>query len=358
MTNLLPARKLPTFYKMVLPLTISTVLFIFVHNTFFLNDYLQKSNSQKVDVVIESGDSGSIIAGKLQMAGVIKEAKIFFKLALRDKRANSIPPGIHTLDQKISTKSALNQLLDKKRNRGLVIIPEGLRVSEALNLLYKSNLVIGKYDGKIDPSQILGDAYGISKNNKALINNLEGFLFPAQYAFTPGMSANEAVLQMLKRFEISAKKLKLVDGYSNFSGKYSPFQIVIIASLVQAEGDPTDFGKVAQTIYNRLKLGMPLQIDASVSYALNLRSNLRVSLKQLETPSKYNTYKYRGLPIGPICNPGEQALSAAINPTAGDWLYYVTVKPGDTRFTNNYSEFLSWRTEFQKNYAAGVFGNK
>jgi UPF0755 protein len=356
--NLTKKDRTPTIFKILLPLSILTVTFIFIHNTFFLNDYLQKSNPQKVEVIIESGDSGSVIAAKLAQAGVIKEAKIFFRLALRDKRANSIPPGIHTLDLKISTETALNQLLDKDRNRGLVVIPEGLRVTEVLNLLYRSNLVIGKYDGTLKPNERFTNSGGITQLPKGVKNNLEGFLFPAQYAFTPGMSANQAVNQMLQRFELSAKKLKLADGYTNFSGKYSAFQIVTIASLIQAEGDPQDFGKVAQTIYNRLKIGMPLQIDASVSYALNLRSNLRVSLKQLETPSKYNTYKYRGLPIGPVCNPGEAALSAALNPTPGNWLYYVTVKPGDTRFTNNYSEFLAWRSEFQKNYAAGAFGNK
>ena len=350
---------LKSLLQIISALVLVTPIFILTHNTFFLNDYLQKSNTQKTEVVIESGDSGSVIAKKLMDAGVIKEAKIFYRLAVRDKRSNSIPPGIHTLDKKISTKAALNQLLDKERNRGLVVIPEGLRVNEVIDLLSKSNLVTGKYDGSLKPNPMYLPVDKKKTSNKTgTANNLEGFLFPAQYAFTPGTTMNQAIAAMLKRFEQSAANFKLADGYRNFSGTYSAYEIVIIASLIQAEGDPQDFGKISQTIYNRLKIGMPLQIDATVSYALNLRSNLRVSLKQLETPSKYNTYKYRGLPIGPIGNPGDDAISAALQPTAGNWLYYVTVKPGDTRFTNNYNEFLGWRNEFQKNYAAGLFGNK
>jgi UPF0755 protein len=100
---------------------------------------------------------------------------------------------------------------------------------------------------------------------------------------------------------------------------------------------------------------MPLQINATIDYATNTRGKIRLPYKRLETNSKYNTYKYRGLPPGPICNPGEQAMKAAVNPANGDWLYYVTVKPKDTRFTKSFDEFNVWANEFRKNEDAGLF---
>jgi UPF0755 protein len=100
---------------------------------------------------------------------------------------------------------------------------------------------------------------------------------------------------------------------------------------------------------------MPLQINATIDYATNTRGKIRLPYKRLDTNSKYNTYKYRGLPPGPISNPGEQAMSAAVNPADGDWLYYVTVKPRDTRFTRSFEEFNVWANEFRKNEDAGLF---
>ena len=106
--------------------------------------------------------------------------------------------------------------------------------------------------------------------------------------------------------------------------------------------DEQDFSKIARVIYNRLEVGMPLQINATIDYAMNLRGKIRLPYKLLEIKSPYNTYRYRGLPPGPIGNPGQAALEAAVNPANGQWLYYVTVKPSDTRFTKSYDEFLVW----------------
>lgn len=156
---------------------------------------------------------------------------------------------------------------------------------------------------------------------------------------------------MIDRYYLAANKSELDKGKFGFT----PYQLLIIASMVQSEGDPVDFPKISRVIYNRLRIGMPLQINATIDYALNLRGNIRLPYKRLEIDSKFNTYKYRGLPPTPISNPGQEAMVATVNPVAGDWLYYVTVKPGDTRFTKSYDEFLVWANEFRKNEKAGLF---
>ena len=328
--------------RIITPL-VSLLVFTFVlstiHNRFLLNDYRSTTSSSKVEIVIKDGETGTQIAQKLEKAGVIKTSKVFYKVAINDKRSNSISPGIHEVNIKISARAALDQLLDPKRNRGLFGFIEGLRKSEILDLLVKSELVSGKLSPAVKPDAL----YETS--------NLEGFLFPAQYAFAPETVIDDAVKQMVQRFNLSAKETKVDLGYKGFS----PYELVTIASIVQAEGDPQDFKKIAQVIYNRLKIGMPLQMNTTIEYAANLRGKIRLPYKELEVNSKYNTYKYRGLPPGPIGNPGEAALNASVNPESGDWLYFITVKPQDTRFTKSYDQFNIWADEFRKNEKAGLF---
>lgn len=312
---------------------------ISIHNTYLLNDYLTSTSASKAEILIEDGDTGVKISQKLYDAGVIKAAKVFYKIALNQKRANSISPGIHEIDLKISAQAALEQLLDPARNRGVFRFNEGLRKIEILDLLVKSKLVVGQLSPTIKPADIFKT------------NNLEGFLFPANYSFAPATTTDQAIMQMLERFNLAAKTSKIDQGY----GKFSPFDLVTIASIVQAEGDVQDFTKIAQVIYNRLKIGMPLQMNTTIEYAANLRGKIRLPYKQLEINSRYNTYKYQGLPPGPIGNPGQAALEAAVNPQIGDWLYFITVKPQETRFTKSITEFNIWADEFRKNEKAGLF---
>lgn len=127
------------------------------------------------------------------------------------------------------------------------------------------------------------------------------------------------------------------------------YQTVTVASLVQAEAaTDADMGKVARVVFNRLKRGMPLQLDSTINYALN-RFTLRTTESDTRLASPYNSYQRMGLPPTPIDNPGEEAMRAAISPTPGDWLYFVTVKPGDTRFTASYAEHQRNVAEFNRN---------
>ena len=318
---------------------LSTLIFIGLHDAFLLNDFKALSSNEKVQILIEPGDTGYTIAKKLEEFGIIKMSKVFYKIALNDERARGISPGIHELDSNIASKAALEQLLDTSRIVGVFGFSEGLRKNEIFDLLKNSQLITGEYSNKVFPSS----AYKTK--------SLEGFLFPAQYSFLPGTTFDEAISQMVNRFDIAAKESGITSGYM----KFEPYDLVKIASLIQSEGDPQDFSKISRVIHNRLKIGMPLQINATIDYALNLRGDIRLPYKRLETNSKFNTYKYRGLPPTPISNPGQQALEASVNPAPGDWLYYVTVKPGDTRFTNSYEEFLGWANEFRKNERNGLF---
>ncbi|MFE5737473.1 endolytic transglycosylase MltG [Streptomyces celluloflavus] len=165
--------------------------------------------------------------------------------------------------------------------------------------------------------------------------NPEGYLFPATYPIDRDTTPASLLTTM-----VETANLRLAD-YGIAS-----YRTVVIASIVQAEADrPGDMGKVARVIDNRLAKGMPLQMDSTLNYALD-RSTLHTSHADTKIDSPYNTYEHRGLPPTPIDNPGADALNAAAAPPPGDWLYFVTVKPGDTRFTADYQEHLKNVREF------------
>jgi UPF0755 protein len=327
------------FIAIIVSLSLFTLSAVTIHNAFLLIDYRSSSNESKVDIVIQRGDTGLQIAEKLEAAGVVKTAKAFYRAALTQRRSEGISPGVHQIDLKISSNAAIDQLLDRKRNRGVIGFVEGMRAYEVFQKLESSDLLQGDFSNNLYPDSI----YKTS--------NLEGFLFPAQYTFVPGSTVDQAVQEMIKRFNIAATETGLIKGYD----KYSPYEVLIVASIAQAEGEPGDFSRIARVVYNRLKIGMPLQINATIDYATKARGEIRMSYKQLQLNSKYNTYRYRGLTPTPIGNPGEDAMRAAMNPAQGDWLYFITVKPGDTRFTKSFPEFNLWVTEFRKNEDAGLF---
>ena len=100
---------------------------------------------------------------------------------------------------------------------------------------------------------------------------------------------------------------------------------------------------------------MPLQFDSTVHYVMQSRGNIFLSTKSTMFSSSYNTYRKYGLPPGPINNPGASAMRAAVTPQEGDWLYFITVAPGDTRFTADIEQFNEWKIEYKKNLRAGKF---
>ena len=144
-------------------------------------------------------------------------------------------------------------------------------------------------------------------------------------------------------------------GISASNGKYSAQQLLTIASIVQAEADQKDFSKVSRVIRNRLEKGMPLQMDSTVHYVKKVRGKIFLSTASTLLKSDYNTYRKYGLPPGPIGNPGVAAMRAAVNPELGDWIYFITVAPADTRFTASNDQFNLWKAEYKKNLRAGAF---
>lgn len=288
-------------------------------------------NEKLVDIEVSQGELGVEIANELFDKGVTASVTSFYQLAINDASSIQIAPGIHQLNQRISASQALAQLLDPKRTVGLISIIEGMWRSEIFSKMQSAGF------------KNASEAISAIKMPKGF-EVAEGIFFPAQYSFAKGTSTKSALQAMVTRFAEEADKAGLRSK-----------EDLIIASIIQAEGDPDDFEKISRVIYNRLKIGMPLQMDTTVHYITQTRGSVFLSTKSTLINSPYNTYRRVGLPPGPIGNPGREAMKAALNPAPGAWLYFITVKPGDTRFTKSHDEFLIWKNEYQQNLKAGAF---
>jgi len=326
------------------------VIFLFTLSLFLVRsqsssvaDYPRVISVQGLEetvIEVPIGATGSEIAQILFDAGVVKSSQAFFGVAVADASSQKIAPGGHRLTVEISAQQALEQLLDPARIPNLIRINEGARKSEIQIALKENGFAASE----------ISSAFSQLTLPKGFQDS-EGLLFPAQYSFVDGTSAVTALQEMIDRFTREPIAQKLLQANS----KYSALELLTIASIIQAEGDAQDFAKVARVIYNRLAIDMPLQMDSTVHYIMNVRGDIFLSRNSTKLKSPYNTYQRYGLPPGPIGSPGSAAMEASLNPVAGDWLYFITVAPGDTRFTSNFDQFNTWKALYIKNRNAGAF---
>ncbi len=295
------------------------------------------------DVVIEvrSGQTAADVAKTLAAKDVVKSRQAFLEAAYADPDASNLQPGFYRLQHKMAAADALAAVLDPSaRVQARVTLPEGLRLDETLQKLAKdSELPLKDYE-----KALAKRAAELGLPDYAQ-GNPEGFLYPATYDVEPDATADSVLTQLFAAYARAADQAGVA------RTNRSPEDIVIIASLVEAEARlPEDFGKVARVVYNRLEQGMPLQFDSTVNYALKADKEI-VTYEDLGEDSPYNTYQNTGLPPAPINSPGLAAMTAAVNPTDGDWLYFVTTDPqkGTTKFTGDYQEFLQFKKELQSN---------
>lgn len=226
-----------------------------------------------------------------------------------------------------------------------LLVPEGRRATEVYASVDK---VLGVPSGTAAKA---ATGAGLQLPGAAR-RNPEGYLFPATYPVEAGATPAGLLGYMVDTAQERFGAERITEGARR--NGMTVYQTVTIASIVQAEADTAaDMGRVARVVHNRLARDMPLQMDSTLNYALN-RSTLDTTHSDTKTESPYNTYELRGLPPTPIGNPGEMAMKAAISPTRGDWLYFVTVAPGDTRFTADYAEHRSNVAEFNANRSSAT----
>jgi UPF0755 protein len=315
--------------------------FVLVRSVFGTPDY-SGTGTGAVLVQVHPGDSARAVGATLVADGVVKSVRAFTRAADADNRSRSLQPGYYQLRQRMSGKAALALLLDPtSRVRGRVTLPEGIPLSKVVErLVTYTELTRPDVLAALQNPAVLGLPAWAGQHP-------EGFLFPATYDVEPGTAAVDALQMMTEKFAEVSAGLDL-EARARALG-LTPYQVVTIASLVEAETPlDADRPKVVRVILNRLAKGMPLQLDSTVNYLLT-QKKARLSLQDLAVASPYNTYQHTGLPPTPIDSPGEKALEAALSPAQGNWLYFITIdKAGHSLFTSSYKEFLAAKAKAQR----------
>ncbi|MFF0296378.1 endolytic transglycosylase MltG [Kitasatospora sp. NPDC004615] len=281
----------------------------------------------RVQVSVAQGASVTQIGKTLTAKHVVASTRAFTEAAAKSPASNRIQPGTYTLKEKMSATAALNMLLDPA-NANALTIPEGWRSTQVYAAI-DSRLGLAAGTTKATVEEHLAEL-GLPADASG---HPEGYLFPATYPVTGDTTALSLLQEMVKEADTELGGGAIADAAA--ANNISPYGVLAVASLAQAEADnPEDMAKVARVVYNRLAKNMPLQLDSTINYALG-RSTLTTTVADTRLDSPFNTYAHPGLPPTPIGNPGRDALRAAIHPADGDWLYFVTVQPGDTRFTDS-----------------------
>jgi UPF0755 protein len=294
------------------------------------------TGSGQVLVEVKAGDASSDIGRTLQKADVVKSVAAFTEAARNDPKSVGIQVGFYEMRKQMSAEAALALLVDPANlMRSVVTVPEGLRKDQVVDLLVRKTKFSRKqYDAVLaSPSRIGLPSYARG--------NAEGYLFPATYEVPPNATPRSVLSAMVQRYARAAADLDLAAKAKALG--YSPHDVMTVASIVQAEGKlDRDFPKIAEVLYNRLHQGKPLELDTTIVYIFKTRGKLTTSAEQRQSDSPYNTYRRAGLPPTPIDAPGEAAIRAALNPTKGPWLYFVTTNPsnGAMSFASTYAEHL------------------
>ncbi|MDF3299704.1 endolytic transglycosylase MltG [Streptomyces tropicalis] len=315
-------------------------------------DYAGNGTSETVTVEIPKGAGGYDIARKLKEAGVVKSMDAFVAAQSQNPRGKTLQAGAYLLHKQMSAASALALMLDPKSQSNVLVKP-GERNAQVYEAVDKQLDLASGTTKKIATTQY--KALGLpnwANNNSKILDPLEGFLFPGTYPAAKGMKPDAVLKQMVAQADESYGRYNLA-AKAKALNLQDPLQLVTVASLVQAEGKtPDDFRKMAEVVYNRLKptnteTNQLLQFDSTFNY-LKGQSNIHINEKEINSNrSPYNTYTNKGLPPGPIGNPGDDALKAALNPTADGWIYFVaTDGMNKTEFARTYAEFQKLKDKF------------
>ncbi|MFV0137104.1 endolytic transglycosylase MltG [Streptomyces sp. HMX87] len=318
-------------------------------------DYAGAGNGEQVTVTIPKGADGSAIGQELKRKGVVKSVEAFVVALQTNPRSKSIQDGVYTLEKEMSADAAVELMLSPE-SRNNLIIAEGRRNATVYELIDKRLELKAGTTAEVAETEY--KSLGLpdwALEHKNVKDPLEGFLYPSSYAVAKGQKPEDVLKQMVERAAEKYEELGF-EKKAESLGLESPWELVTVASLVQAEGKThEDFRKMSEVVYNRLKptnteTNQLLQFDSTYNY-LKKQSNIHISESEINSnKDPYNTYTNKGLPPGPIGNPGEEALRAALNPTDEGWIYFVaTDGVHKTEFAKNYKDFQKLKEKFDAN---------
>jgi UPF0755 protein len=326
------------------------------------------SGNGKRDIVIQiqAGDSTTMVGETLHSQGVVATVRAFVNAAHGNSAINSIQPGYYRMRTEIPAANAVARLADPNSRVGRLVIPEGRQLDDTtdmktnvrtpgiLTLISRATCVdldgnrrcVSVDDLRAAASNATPQALAVPPWAVEPVTELgkdhrriEGLIAPGTFNIDPSAPAESILTSLISAGATEYMKSGLLDSAQAMG--LSPYDILVVASLVQQESNMQDFPKVAQVIYNRLHAHHTLEFDSTVNYPLDRREVATTDADRgQKTP--WNTYVSQGLPATAICSPGVDALHAAEHPEQGDWLYFVTIDAqGTTLFTKDYQQHLA-----------------
>ncbi len=290
-------------------------------------------NNNGVFIEVAEGETLKETAKKLADNGIISHGKVFYMYA--KGKAVDFKFGGHVFTTSMSYGEICQQLSQAGTSRTVkLLVPEGYELRLIAQACEEAGIVTAEEFMK--SAQEDEFEYDFLIDKEGVNYKLEGFLFPATYEFNYGVSAKEVIDTMLKTFDnvytdqysARAKEMGMTD-----------YDIVTLASVIEREAaNVSEHKKVAGVFYNRIKDGMNLQSCATVQYILKERKPV-LTIKDTQIDSPYNTYKYAGLPAGPVASPSKSAIEAALYPESHDYYYFVAKSDGSGHvFSKTFNE--------------------
>jgi len=281
---------------------------------------------------IEKGQSVRAVAESLKLRGLLRKSRPFILLYELFYKPRNIKAGEYSLPIGLGARETLEALLQGKAYLHPVTVAEGLTAAETFEVF-------------INASFGTKDSFTASFANTseiALIDpqaaDLEGYLYPETYLLPKGISSAEILARMVSQFK---DVLKSAERQRAAEIGMTLREVVILASLIEKETNRSEEKSLVSAVFhNRLRIGMKLDCDPTILYALKREGPFEGPLqtKDLKFDSPYNTYLYRGLPPGPICNPGRASIEAALHPASADFIYFVAKREGGHVFSRTLNE--------------------
>lgn len=307
------------------------------------------SKTESVLFLVKKGENVFKIGENLEKEGLIKNKFLFDLYVLVKGASRKLQAGQYSLSPSMSIAEIAKKIISGEIVKTKITIIEGWTVMDIFDYLEKKGIIErGRYFygldsplGSIDFSkefEFLRDRPKTAKWDTSL-TNLEGFLFPDTYLISYGMSIEDILRMMLENFD---KKLTKEIREEIKRQRKTIFEIVTMASLIEKEvyntpQCPDCKNLVSGILWKRLKNKIPLQVDATINYITG-KKTIKISIEDTQIDSPYNTYKYLGLPPGPICNPGLESILAALYPKESDYWYYLSTPEGETIFSKTLEE--------------------
>ncbi len=307
--------------------------------TFFAPNYYKHNEPVKVD--IKKGASLTEIIDTLYAKKIIPSKANMRIAAFLSGVDNKIKAGTYNIPNGISYFQLLDLLVyGSPELQILVTIPEGIWQSEVAQILQTKLNIDSSVVIQLSKSRTFLNSLGIDSDN------LEGYLLPETYYFF----ANETVAGILRRMKEEQDKIFSVQVLHRMSElKMTKKEILTLASIIDGESNlVSEFKRISGVYHNRLKIGMLLQADPTVQYLIREKRSNKIYYKDLEIDSKFNTYKYAGLPPAPINNPGKDAIIAALYPEKHNYLYFVADGNGGHNFSKTISEHEQYVIQYRQ----------